>query len=128
MGFFSWKTQDTDRSIANHYSDIATFPVTMIDDKGNKWTETDYEGYGEFAGKDFYELLAEMNGLGSDRGAGITLAYSGKPYKSPNLNEDPNAEWIDIAPEDCPDQGYFYDDETIKADRVNRFKKTLTSR
>lgn len=57
MGFFSWKTQDTNRSIANSYSNRRTFPVTMTDDKGNKWTENDYEGYGKFGGKDFMNLL-----------------------------------------------------------------------
>ena len=39
MGFFSWKTQDTDRSIANAYSGNYTFEVTMSDNKGNKWVE-----------------------------------------------------------------------------------------
>lgn len=39
MGFFSWKTQDTDRSIANNYSKQPTFPVYMTDNKGNRWEE-----------------------------------------------------------------------------------------
>jgi len=39
MGFFSWRTQDTDRSIANKYSNRETFIVFMIDDKGNYWME-----------------------------------------------------------------------------------------
>ena len=63
MGFFSWKTQDTDRSIANNYSTRKTFTVVMIDNKGNKWVEQSYEGYGVFGNKDYYELLAEMNGV-----------------------------------------------------------------
>jgi len=58
MGFFSWRTQDTDKSISNAYSENGTFPVFMIDDKGNIWYEDEYEGYGEFGGKDYYELLA----------------------------------------------------------------------
>ena len=33
MGFFSWRTQDTDRSIANDYSNRKTFTVVMIDNK-----------------------------------------------------------------------------------------------
>ena len=36
--------------------------VVMCDDKGNKYVEECYEGYGVFGGKDFYELVAEMNG------------------------------------------------------------------
>ena len=46
MGFFSWKTQDTDRSIANNYSNKSVFSVTMTDNKGNRWHEHNYEGYG----------------------------------------------------------------------------------
>lgn len=82
MGFFSWKTQDTDRSIANTYSSRMTFEVTMTDNKGNKWTESAYDGYGEFDGKDFYQLVAEMsrpdecNGdVDHDRLIGIRLFF-----------------------------------------------------
>lgn len=116
MGFFSWKTQDTNRSIANCYSNRPTFPVTMTDDKGNKWTEKEYEGYGEFGGKDYYELMAEMNGFGSDRSKGIDLAFDGcsmgesKKWKHPNLNEDQNLEWRNECPTGCEAQGYFYEE------------------
>lgn len=108
MGFFSWKTQDTNRSIANRHSEKSTFNVFMIDNKGNKWKESNYDGYGEFGGKDFYELLAEMNGLESDRMAGIGLQFSGKPFISPNLVENPNEVWIDEMPKMCECQGFFY--------------------
>lgn len=113
MGFFSWHTQDTNKSIANHYQkQRSVFTVFMLDDKGNSWVEDNYEGYGEFGGKDFYELLAEMNGLGSDRIAGIDLAFSGKPYKSPNLVERKTGwEYIESEPESCEDQGFFYGEE-----------------
>lgn len=111
MGFFSWKTQDTNRSIANQYSGITPFTVYMTDNQGNIWKEDNYEGYGDFAGKDYYELLAEMNGLGSDRSAGIDLAFNerGEKYITPNLSESPNWEWIEEEPESCEFQGYFYD-------------------
>ena len=62
MGFFSWITQDTDRSIPNIHSQRETFPVTMTDNKGNRYHEKEYDGYGVFGGKDYYDLLAEMNG------------------------------------------------------------------
>lgn len=133
MGFFSWRTQDTDRSIANNYSTRKTFTVVMIDNKGNKWIEQDYEGYGRFGGKDYYELLAEMNGFvsqfdyekGTDkytdeaRSFGISLAFSkdngsgvgteGVYY--PNLIEMADG-WIYemSGPDSCEFQGYFYDD------------------
>jgi len=110
MGFFSFKTQDTDQSIPNYFSSRPTFSVTMTDDKGNKWTEDDYEGYGIFGGKDFYELLDEMNGGDGDRHAGLELSFSNKPHKSPSLSR--RGDYYDgDAPETCPDQGYFYGDD-----------------
>jgi hypothetical protein len=112
MGFFSWNTQDTDKSIANQYSNRKTFRVQMIDNKGNVFTENDYEGYGVFGGKDYYELLAEMNGFTSDktgdeytdeaRGFGIDIAF-----------KDNGSGWVYEmgGPDSCDFQGYFYDDE-----------------
>ena len=109
MGFFSWKTQDTDRSIPSHYSNRKTFSVQMMDNKGNVWTENEYEGYGVFGGKDFYELLAEMNGLESNRSFGIDLAFSGKQYKSPNLVENKTGwKYVKDEPKSCESQGFFY--------------------
>jgi hypothetical protein len=117
MGFFSWKTQDTDISIANQYSTRNTFRVQMLDDKGNVWTEDNYDGYGEFGGKDYYELLAEMNGLASDRMLGIELAFKDSPngdnpeVKFPNLVEMAEGWPYDPkGPESCEWQGFFYDD------------------
>lgn len=73
MGQFSWFTQDTHRRIINN----KPMRVVMTDDKGNQYVEECYEGYGEFGGKDYYELLAEMNGIPSaDRLDGIDLAFS----------------------------------------------------
>lgn len=115
MGFYSWKTQDTNKSIANRYSSRTPFDVYMTDDKGNKWHETNYEGYGKFGGKDYYELLSEMNGLGSDRSKGINLAYSGQfDIKFPNLSEDKNWIWKNSEPERCEFQGYFYEDNELE--------------
>ena len=130
MGFFSWNTQDTDRSIANEHSNRKTFRVQMMDNKGNVWTEDNYDGYGRFGGKDYYELLAEMNGFESDktgdeytdeaRGFGISLAFSknngsgvateGVYY--PNLIEKADG-WIYEmgGPDSCDYQGYFYDED-----------------
>lgn len=121
MGFFSWKTQDTSKSIANHYSRRKTFGVWLLDDKGNKWFEPNYEGYGMFGGKDFYVLLAEMNGFyenqdvdpdmeyGRLRDEGIRLAFSGKKFKSPNLVQHIQEwEYKEDEPKSCEYQGYFY--------------------
>ena len=108
MGFFSWITQDTKESIPSKYSERNTIPVTMTDDKGNKWHEAYYEGYGVFGGKDFYELLAEMNGK-TTRDEGIDIAFSDEPHKQPNLNRSETQEWENTHPEMCEAQGYFYE-------------------
>ena len=63
MGFFSWKTSDTEKSIPSHYSSRPTFKVHMITEDGQVFTEDNYEGYGVFGGKDLYVLAAEMNGF-----------------------------------------------------------------
>ena len=131
MGFFSWNTMDTDESIANEHSNRKTFRVQMMDNKGNVWTEDNYEGYGRFGGKDYYELLAEMNGFISDktgdeytdeaRGFGINIAFkdngSGVATEGvyyPNLIEKDNGWVYEMGgPDSCDYQGYFYDDEDI---------------
>ena len=109
MGFFSWKTQDTNESIPNIESSRKTFTVFMHDNKNNIWSETHYEGYGVFGGKDYYELLAEMNGL-KTRDEGIDLAFSDKPCLYPNLTKNPAWNWHNEEAEHCNEQGYFYND------------------
>lgn len=118
MGFFSWITQDTEKSIPSVYSTRRPFRVCMTDDKGNRWIEENYEGYGVFGDKDYYELLSEMNGGPSDRKEGIRMAFDdghGDGYnpnvKHPNLTESTDWVWVNEIPEACPDQGFFYDDE-----------------
>lgn len=112
MGFFSWNTSDTGRSIANKYSGLATFTVYLRDDKGNMWREDSYEGYGEFGGKDYYELLDEMNGGTGNRDSGIDMEFKGKHQGIvyPTLVEDPDSP-VTRKPPNCPFQGYFYDED-----------------
>jgi len=122
---------DTDNSIANEHSNRKTFRVQMMDNKGNVWTEDNYDGYGRFGGKDFYELLAEMNGFTSDktgdeytdeaRGFGINVAFkdngSGIATKGvlyPNLIEQADGWFYNgSGPDSCDYQGYFYDEEDL---------------
>ena len=124
MGFFSWKTCDTDESIANNCSTRPTFTVHMIAPDGRVFTEPDYEGYGEFGGKDFYELLAEINGLESDRQLGIDLVFKNRPCNGDNtpgviypkfvheLEDDVVAQYNSLPnPESCEAQGFFYGEE-----------------
>ena len=114
MGFFSWHTSNTNKSIANVHSSKDTIIVAMVDDKNNVWIEREYDGYGEFGGKDFYELLAQMNGL-KTREQGIDLAFSEDKDKHiyPCLYEFKNGKvprWKHYkgGPGDCEHQGYFY--------------------
>jgi hypothetical protein len=118
MGFFSWHTQDTDESIANAFQQLEdVFTVYMSDNKGNVWKETNYEGYGKFGGKDYHELLAEMNNKGTDRDAGIMLDCSEEDSPDilwPNLTREPlapekAARMTKLRPKTCLQQGYFYE-------------------
>ena len=97
MGFFSWKTNDTERSIANKYSNRSTFTVYMRDNEGNVWVEENYEGYGEFGGKDYYELLAEkmqslQSGILGVVGALLVLVVLGVFFKK-KLKKEVLEEW-----------------------------------
>lgn len=120
MGQFSWITQDTNEAIREMYGchEVDKTTAYMHDNKGNVWHETSYEGYGVFGGKDFYQLLAEMNNVEGltgdvdhDRSLGITLSFSGKPHISPNLTRHKEWKWIDEAPENDPNQGWGDDED-----------------
>jgi hypothetical protein len=125
MGFFSWKTSDTNRSISNQYSSRGTFPVYVLIPQefgGGYIKEENYEGYGVFGGKDIYTLVANWNcpekcvgDDDKDRDIGIDIAcydeendklkYPIKITEKPMKYEDAKSS------DSCPDQGYFYDDE-----------------
>lgn len=118
MGLFSWKTSDTNRSIPCEGASRPTFPVLMLDNEGNVWEEESYEGYGIFGGKDFYELLAEMNGKeGRDEGITLFFKEDNEDVLMPVLVESleglkPLEVWEACdKPVDCEFQGYFYDDD-----------------
>jgi len=131
-GQFSWMTQDTGQQIGSQ--DGNTIPVYMFDDKGKYYYEKDYDGYGVFGGKDYYELLDQMNGGSGDRIRGIDLAFGKektgseilfpalvtKPdkfnYRTHNFTQepesDPNQSWL------APEEDDFYDqnDEEVFGD------------
>lgn len=135
MGFFSWKTNDTQKSIWNKYSGRKVRTVYMTDNKGKIWKEENYDGYGVFGGKDYYELLAEMNGfveggtlhdasrreesgtnhlpLRSElRLVGIDIQFGAIKLEQeilyPNIVSKPKKwVWRNEAPENCSNQGFF---------------------
>lgn len=124
MGLFSWITQDTNEAIRESYrcSDEYLTTAYMHDNKGNVWEEKKYEGYGVFGGKDFYELLAEMNGIEApktlngeqythymrNKGIDIAFKFNADGYNGiqPNLTRHKNWEWKNEAPKSDPNQGW----------------------
>jgi len=60
MGFFSWKTSDTKEDIWNCYTDKCR-TVYLYCPGGIIIKEDSYNGYGDFDGRDAYELLAKWN-------------------------------------------------------------------
>ena len=130
-GQFSWLTQDTGKQIGSERQN--TIDVYMYDNKGNKFKEKKYDGYGNFGGKDYYDLLANMNGyLDTDvdkmsqrdlRNIGIDLAFGKLKTKDPKkkvlfpaLVEDPRFNWKrhDFAkqPDNDPDQSWYQEEES----------------
>jgi hypothetical protein len=118
MGFFSWKTSDTDKSISNAYSKRGTFKVYMITPT-DRYLEQEYEGYGVFGGKDYYELVYELNKRRyhgpedvEDRSKGIRIAFEKKNEGNlvlPKFAESEDASWLELPDSRiCEQQGYFY--------------------
>jgi hypothetical protein len=118
-GQFSWMTQDTDTQIGSNFRN--RIEVTMYDNIGNSWPESHYEGYGEFGGKDYYELLAQMNGMvDGNRKDGIGIAFGDIEIKGPVLypaliqnSDNFNYKKHDFtqAPEDDPNQSWYQEEE-----------------
>lgn len=119
MGFFSWETSDTNKSIPNIYSSRNTFPVYLLLPHGGYLEETAYEGYGDFAGQDVYALVARWNmpekctGCEEDRILGIEIACNDKdnanlryPIK---IVENKDLKYVEAKSSiNCKYQGYFY--------------------
>lgn len=123
MGFFSWKTSDTQKSISNVYSCRGALPVYLITPDNEKIFEPEYEGYGVFGGHDAYALLAKWNcpekctgNEEKDRNIGIDLQFGtakGNSIKFPlKFAETKNAKYENLpAAENDPEQGYFYPED-----------------
>jgi len=119
-GQFSWMTHDTGEQIGSDPMNRIT--VYMFDDEGVSYKESKYDGYGEFGGKDYYELLASMNGYDSDRQKGIDLAFGKLKTKDkkrktlyPALVVDPRYNWkrhdFTKEAEHDPNQSWYVEDE-----------------
>lgn len=119
MGYFSFITCDSRKSIPNINSCREVFAVSLIAPDGRRWRENAYEGYGVFGGKDIYQLVAELNNKDSridginiccnqnSRGSFNKAAELG--YLMPKLVEDENIDFDSVPyPEECQFQGFFY--------------------
>ena len=123
MGFFSWKTSDTDRSIPNIHAKKRTFKVHVPIPKefgGGCLVEENYDGYGRFDGQDIYILVAKWNAPEECEGQsdewirrkGIDLACYDKDnfsLKYPIKITERKMDYEDALPsKNCEYQGYFY--------------------
>jgi hypothetical protein len=117
-GQFSWMTQDTGEQIGSQVQNKLP-EVYMFDNMGNNYKESNYEGYGEFGGMDYYELLDKMNGGSGDRSRGIRLAFNKIKIDSevlfPALVTNPNFNWkshdFTQQPENDPNQSWYMEPE-----------------
>ena len=119
MGFVSFKTMDTDESIMNSHSEFPTW-VKIITPFGVACESCTNDGYLRFDGKDYFELLAEINGYTNDssnpeylRVMGLELFYnfedSTQYPKVVSMAYD--GDYVDLPhkPQFCPNQGYWDD-------------------
>ena len=131
MGCFSWVTQNSDRSIIMNGYGTRRFPsrtAYMWDNKGRRWMQPQYEGYGMFGGKDYFVLLAEMNKeyditVSDDikRNDGINLEYekNNQHILYPNLTDCKEWTWRNQKPKSCYNQGssnHYYEEEDSSED------------
>jgi len=132
-GQFSWMTMDTGEQIGSESEN--TIDVYMVDNEGNSYHEPKYEGYGNFGGKDYYDVLAIMNGFTQEdvgiknkdghptnelRDIGIQLAFEKIDPKEgevlfPALVTDPSKvtpSWdFTQQPENDPNQSWYMEEE-----------------
>lgn len=122
MGFFSWRTSDTYRSISNAYSSRGSLPVYLITPDNKKIYEPCYEGYGVFGRHDVFALLAQWNFPDKCTGNEETdrnIWFNLTPDERNNIkfplkfSENKNKNYDDLRPSsnDYKYQEYFYDDE-----------------
>ena len=134
-GQFSWMTHDTGDQIGS--DPMNKLHVYMFDNEGNRYEEKDYEGYGEFGGMDYYELVAKMNGYTEEdlkdkklmkkarvmgkpemRQIGIALAFdegikpkNGKKVLFPALVTNKNYNWkrhkFELEADPDPNQSWY---------------------
>lgn len=122
MGFFSWLTCDTGRSISNCHSKRGVFDVFLLIPKelgGGYLVEKFYCGYGIFANEDIFALCAiwnapkKCNGKTENELRNIGISLAGNDRKNAGLTYPIKLAEHPIAYEEappskiCPHQGFF---------------------
>jgi len=107
MGWFSWgkskalAVDDTDNRIK----------VKLIDNQGHEWLEYNYQGDGIFDGKDYFELMAVMNGYDPSHKIGVGLEFGDRcqSYLQPEIvNINSVRKWQDLRGKYmCVDHGFY---------------------
>lgn len=127
MGFFSWKTCDTDETVWNSYTGICR-PVYLLMPKGKNIVDFAYDGYGRIAEHDVFVLLAVKNKLINTstnkpcsfkddfeevRKIGLEFYFSDDDYAKAKfqikLSFNPNAKYSNFekSEDDSETQGFF---------------------
>jgi hypothetical protein len=76
MGQFSWISKNGEQIRSEmHHGQKVWMAYLDENDKVQTVVEPEYEGYGEFGGLDYYEVLAKMNGK-ETRDDGIRIAFN----------------------------------------------------
>lgn len=124
MGCFSWFTQDKShkRIVIGEKLNSPIYMMGKVDGVLCTYTQDQpYGGYGVFGGKDFYALMAEMNGKtladfdGDEdklRQAGIDMAFDDDPMGMSTKWLHPTLTMVEgnyhngVSPDIDPDQGF----------------------
>jgi hypothetical protein len=146
MGCFSWVAQNSDRSIIMQGYGTRKFPsrtAYMWDNKGRRWRQPQYEGYGVFGEKDYFVLLAEMNkeyditvsdNIKREDGIKLEFETNNQYILYPNLTDCKEWTWRNQQPKRCYNQGssnHYYEEadsseEDEEDDRASVNKHTKT--
>lgn len=124
MGFFSWKSAISGKSIAISYGILPLkYSDCYLVTPKKTYHERNYSGYGVFDGVDIYEILGreivgiekseamkleELREIGIFKPATFDIKIVlAEEYKGQTYDELPKSE-------DCPYQGAFFDEEYIR--------------
>ena len=129
MGFASLKTMDTNESIANDYTGNPTKVKFIMPSDWYILEGVTNDGYMRFGGRDYFEMIAEMNGYPYDeekyernpdylRSIGLDLYFNHRDSiqvpKPVSMSYTGTYTDLPHFPEECDYQGYFYPNEKEK--------------